>query len=107
MNLVKGEYVREAALTVFKNDPDRVTPAHALLSRICYSRGTSVVDEFCRDEFVGKFGRGPWAGCRFYIVSEEDMPAPQACGFAEWTDVTEEVNRLLGNLWRRMGCEAE
>ncbi len=34
------------------------------------------------------------------------MPTPQAWGFTVWRDVTEEVNRLLGNLWREIGCEA-
>ena len=64
----------------------------------------SVADEFCGEEFAEKFGRGPWAGDRFCIRREDDMPAPEAeCGFTEWVDVTEEVNRLLGNLWREMG----
>ena len=108
LNLVKGEYVRETALVVFKKDPNHATLAHALLSRICYSQDASIADEFCGDEFVGRFGRGPWAGDRFCIRNEDDMPVPEeGCGFTEWTDATEEVNRLLGNLWREMGCDRD
>ena len=104
LNLTKGEYVREAALIVRGKYCGRVSLTHAMLSRICYSLDTSVADEFCGEEFVGKFGRGPWAGDRFCIIREDDMPAPETeCGFTEWVDVTEEVNRLLGNLWREMG----
>ncbi|KAM5542374.1 hypothetical protein V8D89_003833 [Ganoderma adspersum] len=98
-----GEYVREAALIARGKDFGRVSLAHAMLSRICYSLDPSVADEYCGEEFVGNFGRGPWAGDRFCIRSEDDMPVPEAgCGFKEWVDVTEEVNRLLGNLWREM-----
>ncbi len=109
LNLVKGEYVRDAALVVLGKGFNRVTLAHAMLSRICYSLDPGVADEYCGEEFVGRFGKGPWAGDRFCIRSEDDMPVPQAGsrGFTEWTDVTEEVNRLLGNLWRAMGRDVK
>ncbi|KAM5542373.1 hypothetical protein V8D89_003832 [Ganoderma adspersum] len=104
LNLVKGEYVREAALIVRGKDFGRVSLAHAMLSRICYSLDPSVADEFCGEEFVGRFGRRPWAGDRFCVQKEDDMPVPEAeCGFTEWVNVTAEVNRLLGNLWRETG----
>ena len=107
LNLSKGECVQEAALAVFGNDPGHVTLAHAMLSRICYSQDPGLPDEMCGDEFVGRCGRGPWAGDRFCIVSEKEMPALRAgYGFKEWKDVTEEVNRLLGNFWRAMDCDA-
>ncbi|PIL37593.1 hypothetical protein GSI_01287 [Ganoderma sinense ZZ0214-1] len=102
-----GEYVREAALVALGKEYDRSSLAHAMLSRVCYSLDPSVADEYCGEEFVGRFGRGPWAGDRFCIQSEaDDMPEPkEGCGFEEWVDVTEEVNRLLENIWRGMHWE--
>nr|VWP00512.1 Chitin synthase 6 (EC (Chitin-UDP acetyl-glucosaminyl transferase 6) (Class-V chitin synthase 6) [Ganoderma boninense] len=107
LNLVKGEYVREAALDECGRVYNRVSLAHAMLSRVCYSIDPSGADEYCGEEFVGRFGRGPWAGDRFCIVSErEELPAPRdGCGFEEWRDVTEEVNRLLENIWKAMCWE--
>ena len=107
LNLVKGEYVREAALAVFGNDASHITLVHAMLSRICYSPKPGSADKVCGDEYVGWCRQGPWAGDRFCITSEDGMPAPGAWGFKEWTDVTEDVNRMLGKFWQGVHCDSE
>ncbi len=56
LNLEKGEYVREAALTVFGKDPEHITLVHMMLSRICYSQDPGVADELCRTSSLGGVG---------------------------------------------------
>ncbi|KAM5540001.1 hypothetical protein V8D89_006333, partial [Ganoderma adspersum] len=95
-NMSKGECVREATLVKLESKWCRVTLAHALLSRICYSPDSSI-SMGCSEEVEGRLARGPWAGDRFRITSASDMPPLQ--GGKEWKDVMKEVNQMLRHLW--------
>ena len=98
-NLSKGECVREAALVRLESNSGRlVSLAHAVLSRICYS-SDSGVNILCSEEAEERLAKGPWAGDRFRITSEGDMPLLAEGTQTEWKDVTEDVNTMLRDLW--------
>ncbi|TBU45172.1 hypothetical protein BD309DRAFT_989711 [Dichomitus squalens] len=96
-NLSKSEFVREDTLVELIRGWHRVTLAHALLSRICWSTEPSI-SMVCKAKYRDILVQGPWAGDRFRIVSADSMPAPKVG--TEWKDVTKDVNRLLRHLWR-------
>ncbi|PIL36441.1 hypothetical protein GSI_00130 [Ganoderma sinense ZZ0214-1] len=94
-NTSKGEYVREDALVGWDMEYWRVTLAHALLARVCYSPDDSI-SMCCGEEYKDRLVKGPWAGDRFRIISEDEMPVLK--GGKRWRDVTGEVNELLCHL---------
>ncbi|KAM5542354.1 hypothetical protein V8D89_003813 [Ganoderma adspersum] len=107
-NMSKGECVREDTLVVWELGRRRITLAHALLSRICYSPDNSISME-CGEEYLDGLVKGPWVGDRFRITSADEMPPLK--GGKEWKDVTKDVNRLLRHLLRHefpeKDCETE
>ncbi|PIL34440.1 hypothetical protein GSI_03216 [Ganoderma sinense ZZ0214-1] len=96
-NMSKGECVREDALVKLESKWCRVTLAHAVFSRICYSLSHDI-SIACSKEVEEKLVKGPWAGDRFRITSADDMPTLP--GGKEWKDVTKEVSQMLRHLWR-------
>ncbi|EJF62202.1 hypothetical protein DICSQDRAFT_135794 [Dichomitus squalens LYAD-421 SS1] len=96
-NLSKSEFVREDTLVKLMRGWHRVTLAHALLSRICWSTEPGI-SMMCGEKYRDSLVQGPWAGDRFRIVSADSMPAPKVG--TDWKDVTKDVNRLLRHLWR-------
>ncbi|PIL37570.1 hypothetical protein GSI_01264 [Ganoderma sinense ZZ0214-1] len=94
-NTSKGEYVREDALVGWDMEYWRVTLAHALLARVCYSPDDSI-SMCCGEEYKDGLVKGPWAGDRFRIISMDEMPVLK--GGKRWRDVTGEVNELLCHL---------
>ncbi|KAH9899409.1 hypothetical protein C8Q73DRAFT_787297 [Cubamyces lactineus] len=94
-NISKGEYVRDAGLTV----PYRITLAHALVSQTCWSSQPSFA-MCCSQEYEEKLMRGRWAGDKFCIVTEDTMPKLED---GEWKDVTKEVDSLLRHICDQSG----
>ncbi|KAI1795038.1 hypothetical protein LXA43DRAFT_61746 [Ganoderma leucocontextum] len=97
-NTSKGEYVLGDTLVVLQNQRCRVTLAHALLARICYSPDSSI-SVACDAEYAGQLAKGPWAGDKFRITTVNELPVLK--DGKEWKDVTEEANKLLCHLWER------
>ena len=98
-NMSKGEYILEEKLVDLQNKRGRVTLAHALLSRICYSPIQSV-SIACDVEYADRLAKGPWAGDRFRITTVNQLPVLK--DGREWKDVTEEANLLLCHLWSKI-----
>ena len=95
-NTSKGEYILEDELVALKAKDDKINLAHALLSRIFYSSGSSI-SEAEDGEYANQLAKGPWAGDKFRIVPANKLPVLK--GMKEWKDVTEEANNLLCHIW--------
>ena len=93
-NLSKGLYVRLDGITV---PFDRISLSHALLSQICWSD----LQDFAMnldDDITRGLVRGRWAGDMFCVTRMKALPdVPK--GLEKWTDVTEEIDALLRDIW--------
>ncbi|KAI0694387.1 hypothetical protein C8T65DRAFT_833464 [Cerioporus squamosus] len=88
-NISKAEYVRADGLV----GHDDFHIGHALLPRICWSNPST----FYKLEDCMELGRGPGAGDRFCITTLGALP--DVLEGQEWSDVTEEIDALLVEIW--------
>ncbi|KZV97171.1 hypothetical protein EXIGLDRAFT_764628, partial [Exidia glandulosa HHB12029] len=93
-NLTAKEYVRGAELAQDQVCMPDMWPAYwnvgeLLPLRVCWSSDDSAG---LPEEYEGNITRGPWAGHRFDIVLEEDLPCDgEGSVLPGWTDVSDDV----------------